>query len=434
MTSLAWPRDGGCRLSAGAAQPGARGLGSHLPRSQGDRVLHAGHLAVGPRARGHPVRGDDPRPSRGRSLRRHSETLREPLGVVQAALLTLVALILAFGLAMAVTRYEARRAAVVDDANAIGTAYLRAQTLREPVRSFSLPLFVRYTDASLALSRFVPGSAAARSAITSESLLQRRLWHLAGRALESQPTQSAPRLYVESLNEMIDMQTTRVAALNNRVPSPILLVQVVGAAVALGLLALYLAILSRGVMTVLSAVGMLTLLLFVTFDLDRPARGFITIPNAALMRCEHRWSSRRPPSRRSPRSHPSWGRLWSHPLLHGRRGNSFGWRGASPTPAEGGCPSGGGAGGRADPERGAEHDLGVADLIRSSSPAMFSATQRPRPRCRPRHRPAFPRHSVRDLAVPDRDRVGLESWLGLEDRQNALLCPAGEIMPSPLKL
>ena len=47
-------------------------------------------------------------------------------------------LILAFGLTLAVGRYEARRAAVVDDANAIGTTYLRAQMLSEPVRSRSL--------------------------------------------------------------------------------------------------------------------------------------------------------------------------------------------------------------------------------------------------------------------------------------------------------
>ncbi len=121
----------------------------------------------------------------GRSLSRHADTLREPLGVVQAALLTLVGLVLAFGLAMAVSRYDARRAAVVDDANTIGTAYLRAQTLREPVRGLSLPLYVEYTDASLRLSDAVPGSAAARSAIAAESALQRRLWSLAGRALDA---------------------------------------------------------------------------------------------------------------------------------------------------------------------------------------------------------------------------------------------------------
>ena len=236
----------------------------------------------------------------GRALRGHSETLREPFGVVQGALLTLVGLILAFGLAMAVARYESRRAAVVDDANAIGTAYLRAQTLSEPVRSLSLPLYERYTDASLRLSRFIPGSGAARSAIASESLLQRRLWRLAGQALDMQSTQSAPRLYVESLNDMIDMQTTRVSALNNRVPSAIILIQVIGAAVALFLLALYLALMSRGLATVLLAAGLLTLLLFVTFDLDRPSRGFIRVPNTALVQL--RASMELPPAAGAP--HP----------------------------------------------------------------------------------------------------------------------------------
>ena len=219
----------------------------------------------------------------GRSLSRHADGLREPFGVVQSALLTLVALVLAFGLAMAVGRYDARRSAVVNDANAIGTAYLRAQTLREPARSLSLPLYAQYADASLSLSRSRPGSPAAKRAIAAESALQRRLWSLAGEALDAEPIQSGPRLYVESLNEMIDMQTTRVSALNNRVPSAILLIEVIGAATALWLMALYLALLSRGVVSVLLAAGLVTLLLFVSFDLDRPTRGFITIPTAPLV-------------------------------------------------------------------------------------------------------------------------------------------------------
>ena len=117
--------------------------------------------------------------------------MREPFGVVQAALLTLVGLVLAFGLAMAVGRYDARRAAVVDDANAIGTAYLRAQTLREPVRGRSLPLYVQYTDASLRLSRSVPGSPDAKRAIAAESALQRQLW--SWRATRSMPSRLSRR-------------------------------------------------------------------------------------------------------------------------------------------------------------------------------------------------------------------------------------------------
>jgi hypothetical protein len=98
----------------------------------------------------------------GRRLRAHADALREPVGVLQAALLGLVALILAFGLTLAVGRYDARRAAVVETANAIGTTYLRAQTLREPMRTRSLDELVEYTDATIRLSRAVPGTDAAR--------------------------------------------------------------------------------------------------------------------------------------------------------------------------------------------------------------------------------------------------------------------------------
>ena len=219
----------------------------------------------------------------GRVARDRSQHLREPFGVLQAALLGLVGLILAFGLSLAVGRYEARRAAVVDDANAIGTTYLRAQTLREPLRTQSLERLARYTDASIRLSLAVPGSSASRKVVTEGQQLQRELWRLAGQALAGAPVASAPRLYVETLNEMIDQQTVRVAALNNRVPGAVLAVEVGGAAVALGLLAFYLSLLGRGMITVILAAGLVTLLLLVTFDLDRPTRGLIRIPDTPLV-------------------------------------------------------------------------------------------------------------------------------------------------------
>ena len=73
----------------------------------------------------------------GRAVSQSRSGLREPLGITQGALVGFVALLLAFGLTMAVGRYEARRGGVVLEANAIGTTYLRAQTLREPMRTES---------------------------------------------------------------------------------------------------------------------------------------------------------------------------------------------------------------------------------------------------------------------------------------------------------
>jgi hypothetical protein len=83
---------------------------------------------------------------------------------------------------------------------------------------------------------------------------------------------------VDSLNEMIDMQTVRVSGLNNRVPPAVLWLEVAGAALALGLLAAYLAILGRDAITVVLGAALVTLLLLVTFDLDRPTRGVISHP------------------------------------------------------------------------------------------------------------------------------------------------------------
>lgn len=219
----------------------------------------------------------------GRRLRARHETWREPIGVLQAALLGFVALILAFGLTMAVGRYETRRVDLVNEANAIGTTYLRAQTLFEPERSRSLALLKRYTEVEIRLSTVRPDSAEARRLVADGNVIQRQLWALAADSLRRAPTASAPRLYVDSLNSMIDSQTSRVAALSNRVPTPVLVIEVFGASAALGLLALYLAVLGRGVLPVMLAALFVWLLLLVTFDLDRPTRGLITVPDTPLV-------------------------------------------------------------------------------------------------------------------------------------------------------
>ena len=199
---------------------------------------------------------------------------------------------------LAIGRYDSRRVAVIDDANAIGTTYLRAQTLAEPTRSRSLQLLKRYADASLKLSHEVPTTPGFRRTIAEEDAIQRQLWGLAGDALDAAPDASAPRLYVQTLNDMIDQQTVRVAALNNRIPSAVLGLEVLGAAIAFGLLALYTSMHGGGFATVILAGALVTLLLLVIFDLDRPTRGVIRIPDAPLVAL--RASMTQPPAASGP--------------------------------------------------------------------------------------------------------------------------------------
>jgi hypothetical protein len=234
----------------------------------------------------------------GRRSRHLSESLSESFGVLQGALLGMVALILAFGLSLAVSRYENRRAAIVDEANTIGTTYLRAETLPEPERSNSIELLIDYTKQAIDLSSLVPGSDEADASAAAEQSLQRRLWALAGDGLAAEPQGSAVRLYVETLNEMIDAQTTRLAALNNRVPDAVLFLELFGAALALGLLAAYLALIGRGIVAVWLASILVAFLLLVIFDLDRPTRGTIKVPDQVLVNQLH--SMQQPPAAAAP--------------------------------------------------------------------------------------------------------------------------------------
>jgi hypothetical protein len=218
----------------------------------------------------------------GLRRRKRPDADHQPVGVVQGVMLGLVGLLLAFGLTMSVGRYDTRRALVVQEANAIGTTYLRAQMLAEPVRTRSLDLLRRYGDLAVDLADHVPDSDPFDADVARIQETQQALWGLAGDAVRDDPRGTAPRLYVETLNEMIDSHTDRVTSVGNRVPGTVLVLQVVGSAVAIFVLALYLALLGRRVATAMIAAAVVTLILFISVDLDRPHRGLITVPDSAL--------------------------------------------------------------------------------------------------------------------------------------------------------
>jgi hypothetical protein len=234
----------------------------------------------------------------GRRERDKSEGSSEPFGVMQAAMLGFMGLILAFGISLAVGRYEDRRAAVVDESNAIGRTYLRAQTLPEPTRTRSMDLLRQFTDSSIRIAETVPAGEDQDAAIGDSQRTEGALWGEAGGALAAQPTATAPRLYVESLNETFDAQSTRIYGLDNRVPTAVLALEIVGAALALGLLALHLAALGRGLTTVLVAAVLVTLTLVITLDLDRPVRGLIQVSATPLT--DVRASMAEPPASAGP--------------------------------------------------------------------------------------------------------------------------------------
>jgi hypothetical protein len=202
---------------------------------------------------------------------------------VTAALLGLVAFLLAFTFGMAQSRYEARRQRVVDEANAVGTAYLRAQLIPEPNRKQSMELLQRYVDTRL---RVIEARREDVAPLVEQSeAIHRELWAQASDLARSQPITVITGLFVQSLNVVIDLHALRVTVgVRNRVPASIwATLYVVG---FLGMVTLgYQNGLagSRGAVTSAPLVlAFATVLLLVT-DLDRPRQTLFKVGQDAMV-------------------------------------------------------------------------------------------------------------------------------------------------------
>ncbi|HEU4418456.1 MAG TPA: DUF4239 domain-containing protein [Planctomycetota bacterium] len=130
---------------------------------------------------------------------------------VDAAVYALLGLLIAFTFAGAAERFNGRRALVVEEANAIGTAYLRLDLLPGQVQPALRDRFRRYLDARLETHTQIASSSAGRAANDQAQKLQGEIWAeaRAGSVAASQP--SCAMLLLPALNSMFDIAATRVA-------------------------------------------------------------------------------------------------------------------------------------------------------------------------------------------------------------------------------
>ena len=140
---------------------------------------------------------------------RHDATSDEkdaPVGAMVAAVLGLLAFMLAFTFSMAASRFESRRQAVLEEANAIGTTYLRARLLPEPQRGEVAKLLREYVDVRV---RGIREGKIAEAVARSEELHE-QLWSQATAAAEKNPGSIMTGLFIQSLNDVIDLHAKRV--------------------------------------------------------------------------------------------------------------------------------------------------------------------------------------------------------------------------------
>jgi hypothetical protein len=169
-----------------------------------------------------------------RDNQRDGAPAEQTVGQLESALFTILALMVGFSFAVALTRFDARRDAILQEANAIGTAALRTQVLAPQPATASLALMRDYVRIRLDLVRNPRSPTLLDKEIGESSALQQKLWRIAVDASAGEPRSVSIGLYIQSLNAMIDLQETRLMAARNQVPNIVFMLLYVIAAAAIG--------------------------------------------------------------------------------------------------------------------------------------------------------------------------------------------------------
>jgi hypothetical protein len=185
---------------------------------------------------------------------------------------------------MALSRFDARRDAVLAEANAIGTAALRARLLPAPYDADSVRLLRDYTRIRLDFAGSVMTPGEADAAIARSNDIQEALW-LRAKAVAAKDNAMVPTgIYLQSLNEVFDDQQKRLTALRNRVPNIVFFALYAIAAVSLGFTGYTSGLEAKRwrlpvyVMSTLAA-GVILLIQ----DIDRPGGGFISVSQQPMI-------------------------------------------------------------------------------------------------------------------------------------------------------
>ena len=213
-----------------------------------------------------------------RRLARDPGGARAGVGAIDGAVFGLLGLLVAFTFSGAASRFDARRQLVVEEANAIGTAYLRLDVLPHEAQPALRDKFRRYVEARLDAYRKLPDIAAAKEELARATALQGEIWGEAVAASRVPSPQPAAMLLLPALNAMIDITTTRTMAAQTHPPVIIFAMLV--------LLALVSALLAgdgmgggkgRSWIHVIGFAAVMALAVYVILDIEFPRLGLIRV-------------------------------------------------------------------------------------------------------------------------------------------------------------
>jgi hypothetical protein len=211
---------------------------------------------------------------------RHEQEKETPVGTMVGATLGLFAFILAFTFGLAAARFDARRQALLDEANAIATTFLRAGMLSEQGEEIRT-LLRNYVDTRLEAVR----SGNIAEGMRQSEAIQNEVWTRAVTVGEKNPNSIVVGLFVQSLNELIDLHAKRVqAGLRSRIPGAIWLGLFAVAALSLATMGYYAGMVgTRRSLAILAVAFTFSVVIELIADLDRPQEGVLRVSQHALL-------------------------------------------------------------------------------------------------------------------------------------------------------
>lgn len=204
---------------------------------------------------------------------------------LHGAVLGLLALLLGFTFAMAVSRYETRKTLIVDQANAIGTASLRGMILPSPYAGQVAPLFREYVQGRMQYNVTRADDPALAGIENRASAIENQLWAIAGKVLTEDPHSQPGSLFTQALNDVFDLREKRRFALNDKVPGAVIFLLYAVSLTAMGLVSYACGLHGRRrPLANLTFAMLIALVMIIIFDIDRPRQGFVTVSQESFER------------------------------------------------------------------------------------------------------------------------------------------------------
>jgi hypothetical protein len=218
-------------------------------------------------------------------------SLKAGTGAIEGAVFALLGLLIAFTFSGAAARFDARKALIVQEANAIGTAWLRLDVLPAEAQPALRDLFRAYVDSRIQAYRHLPDIKAALAELDRSIAMQNGIWTNAVAACRAAQGQPTAVLVLPSLNQMFDIVTTRTMAV--QIHPPIIIFMLLGFLVLISALFAGMGMAGAKTPSWVHLVGyalVVSVCVWVILDLEYPRVGFIRVDAADRVLAELRES------------------------------------------------------------------------------------------------------------------------------------------------